>query len=73
MKYLLIKTDGYSIETEGFLSEADCYKSMLDAYNAAKPEEWDESFEDMSYISETDAILYANGEEVFVWRIISVK
>lgn len=62
-----------------FEVEASCvikneiYKEMSQQYEEYMPTgglspEW----EDMSYFTDDDAILYTNGENVHVWRIITV-
>lgn len=72
MKALLISTDGYSIQTKKYDSIQEAQKIMSDEYKDAYPEVNDESSEEMSSISERDAILYANGENVFVWSIVEI-
>ncbi|RHB42136.1 hypothetical protein DW886_16600 [Enterocloster aldenensis] len=72
MKALLISTDGYSIQTKKCDSIQEAQKIMSDEYKDAYPEVNDESSEEMSSISERDAILYANGENVFVWSIVEI-
>ena len=75
MKFILIHTDGYSIDCD------DSYKTIDEArqemnrqYNENIPigglvPEW----EDMSFINDDDATLYTNGEEVHIWRIYYEK
>lgn len=75
MKFILIHTDGYSIDCD------DSYKTIDEArqemnrqYNENIPidglvPEW----EDMSFINDDDATLYTNGEEVHIWRIYHEK
>ena len=46
---------------------------MSHRYNKYHPENNDESSEEMSGLNDMDAILYADGENVFVWKIIMVK
>ena len=71
--YLLINTDGYSLDDYTFYNtEDDAKAAMKKAYNELHPDNNDESSEEMSYIGETDAILYANGESVNVWKIIKL-
>lgn len=72
-RYLLIKTDGYSIDTCFRDTYQEAEAQMRKEYLDAKPEEeeWDESWAEMSYLESHDAILYT-GENVFVWRILKV-
>lgn len=73
MQFIVIKTDGYTIQHRVYSSFADAVKEMQSQYNDAIPNggllpEWKE----LSYINDVDAILYANGENVYVWKIIIV-
>lgn len=68
-KHLLISSDGYSIESTIYDSFDEAYKAMEKAYKELTPENNDESSEEMSYLSDTSAMLYANGENVYVWNI----
>lgn len=72
MKALLISTDGYSIQTQKYNSISEAQIAMAKEYKDAYPKQNDESSEEMSSISEREAILYANGENVFVWSIIEM-
>jgi hypothetical protein len=72
VKAILISTDGYSIQTKKCGSIQEAQDIMKREYRDAYPEVNDESSEEMSSISEYDAILYANGENVFVWSIIEI-
>ena len=72
-KAILIKTDGYSIEHFFYSSYANAKTVMDSQYAALIPEEWMEDCEDTSYCSDYDAILYRNGEDVFVWRICVIE
>lgn len=72
-KYLLIATDGYSIDYTQYDTMEVAQEAMRTAYAKLTPEENDESSEEMSYLGETDATLYANGENVYVWTIATVS
>ena len=37
------------------------------------PEEWEQAYEDLSYAGQRSAVLYANGEDVYTWRIEEVE
>lgn len=73
-KIILIHTDGYSIDyDDDYQKLEDVQKEMERQYNDYMPSdglspEWKE----MSYLDACDAMLYANGEEVHVWKIIAV-
>ena len=73
MIYILIKTDGYTIQHKVYSSLAAAVKEMQSQYNDAIPNGgllpvWKE----LSYIDDVDAILYANGENVYVWKIVII-
>lgn len=73
MQFILIKTDGYTIQHGIYSSLADAVKEMQSQYNDAIPNggllpDWKE----LSYIDDNNAILYANGENVYVWKIIII-
>lgn len=75
MVYILIHTDGYDIDCVGSYKDFDkAQKAMECQYEDHMPldglsSEW----ADLSYIGESDAILYANSEAVHVWKIIAVE
>lgn len=70
-KILLIKTDGYSIELSEFDNMDEAKSAMVNDYESLLPDEdhFIEDYKQMSYCSETNAILYLNGEDVYVWKI----
>lgn len=67
---ILVHTDGYSITYHKFSSKEDAIGAMRLAYNNQneKDDEWDL----LSYILETEAVLYDRGENVYVWKIIEI-
>lgn len=67
---LLVTTDGYRIDYTRYPSLDAAKAAMEEAYEQSKPSEWGEEWEDMSYLSDEGAILYTNGENVYVWTII---
>lgn len=69
--YLLVKTDGYSIEYADYRSPEQAYEEMKKEYEDYTPKDTTEEVEEMSYISDSEAILYS-GETVYVWRIIEI-
>lgn len=72
-KTILIKTDGYSIEHSFYGSYEEAKAVMDSQYAALTPDEWYEDCEDTSYCSGYDAILYRNGEDVYVWKICVIE
>lgn len=70
--YVLVRTDGFDINYQKPTTLEEAQKNMQDEYNKNVPDFWDESSEEMSSISDMDAILYAN-ETVYVWKIIPVE
>lgn len=72
-KYILVETDGYSIEHAIYTDYKNTYEEMEKRYKEYSPSDNSERFADISYISEQSAILYANGENVYVWSIITVE
>ena len=73
-KIILIHTDGYSIDYDNnYTNLGEAQKAMECQYNDYMPSDGlSPEWEDMSYINDGDAILYANGEAVHVWKIIAV-
>lgn len=73
-QYQLYLSDGYGIYPKGiFPSRQKAQEAMQNAYRQHEPKEWLKEYEEISCISESDAILYANGEDVFVWYIHEIK
>jgi len=72
-KWVLAETDGYDITQTIFDSYKECHEAMSDQYKNYEPEEFVESCEEMSHCNDTDAILYCNNENVYVWNITEVK
>lgn len=68
-RYMLIGTDGYSIDSTIYPSREKAREALIKAYRMRTPDEWNEDFKDMSYLDDDSAILYANGENVYVWDI----
>lgn len=70
--YMLISTDGYSIQTEKFKTKEEAKDALSIEYNDYKPEDWDEEmWGDQSYIGNIGAKLFT-GEDVFVWSIVEI-
>ena len=74
MKFVLIHTDGYTIDYDDSHKTLDeARKEMKRQYDSNMPSDGlSPEWEDMSYCNDDDAILYANGEDVHIWRIITV-
>ena len=71
-KYFLIETDGYSISSKLYNSYDEAFNAMSDRFDEMCPEELNEDCEESTSLNAYDAILYANGEDVYVWRIIEI-
>lgn len=73
-KYILVKTDGYEIEINKFDNENAARTAMADDYNNIlnNNPDMDDVWLDQSYCNNTDAILYNNGDNVFVWKIAKI-
>lgn len=71
-KVMLIFTNGYEIRTETFPATEEAQKEMQKQYEHFMPEELAEEWAENSNIGSMDAILYANGEDVFVWKVIEI-
>lgn len=69
-KCFLAASDGYGIDYTAYETWKEAEEAMENAYNDAKPSEWDESFEEMSYCGGGSALLYDNGDTVYSWEII---
>ena len=70
---LLISAFDGKIHTERYVSIETAAKAMQRAYENAIPEEWEQAYEDLSYVGQRSAVLYANGEDVYTWRIEEVE
>lgn len=71
-RVMLVKTDGYSISSWIFENYEEGKKEMDKQYSSFKPEELEEEWAEMSYCESHDAILYNNGENVYVWKICEI-
>ena len=67
--YMLIATDGYSIESTTYDSLEACQNAMKTAYNELNKNEPNDEWDTASHMNATDALLYAGGENVYVWLI----
>ena len=72
-KYLLMTTDGYSLDDYTFYDSFETAQAMMKkSYENLTPSNWIDEFKEMSNCGEKDAILYCNGENVYVWNIIKM-
>ena len=71
-KALLIRTSGYEIDISKFPSIDDARNEMKNEYKRLTPTEFDPDWESMSYCDENNAILYCNGEDVYVWKVYEI-
>lgn len=69
-KAILIETDGYSITHTFYGSYKEAKEALDKRYAELLSDDLDEEWADMSYCEEYDAILYDNGEDVYVWKIV---
>lgn len=75
-KYILCFTDGYTIDCIGKFSTLEMAQTaMKKDYDHFAPHEsnWNEDFREISEFGDFDAILYRNGEDVFVWHIEEIQ
>lgn len=75
MVYILIHTDGYDIDCVDSCKDFDKLQNAMERQyeNHVPLDGLSPEWADLSYIDESDAILYANGEDVHVWKIIAVE
>jgi len=70
--WLLIRSDSYSIVTKKFDNPDDAYADMRADYDNRNNNEVGDDWDEQSFINETDALLYAGGEDVYVWKIVAI-
>lgn len=68
-KYILIFSDGESIDTSTHNTKEAAYANMKKAYEESYPKDQEKSWTDMSYLSDDSALLYLNGDGVYCWNI----
>lgn len=68
-KAILLFSDGYSISEIARGTEAECRKTMTNKYNDIA-DNVEALWLEQSYCEENEAILYMNGEDVFIWKVI---
>lgn len=72
-KYVLIFSDGESIDATTYNSKEEAYANMKNAYEESYPEGQEEDWADMSYLGDDSALLYLNGDGVCCWDIHTVQ
>ena len=72
MKYVLIFSDGESIEAETCETRKEAHEKMVKSYEEYYPEDQNETWADMSYLGEESALLYLNGDGTCCWSIYAV-
>lgn len=73
MKALLIKTDGYSIESTSFADIDSAKAAMAADYTASNKNAVGSAEYGASHFSDTEALLYDGGFNVFVWKIVPLQ
>ena len=69
--YLLTRSDGYSIKSViQTLNQDEAKETLRKEYAAHAPSDWMKEYKEMSACNDMDAVLYSNGEDVYVWQII---
>ena len=68
-KALLIFSDSYSISVSEHESVEAASLEMKEQYNHRCPSEFIDDFEDMSFCSDDEALLYDNGDNVYAWKV----
>ena len=71
--FLLVVTNGYSVEHTPYQTRDEAKAQMEIAWKALAKDLQSDEWKEMSSLGEEQAILYYNGEHVFVWDVIEVK
>lgn len=71
-RYLLIATSSEGIEYTDYETKELAQSNMEKAYKQLCPEDFDPEWEEMSYVSDGSASLYANGEDVYFWEVVDL-
>lgn len=69
---MLVHTDGYNIEYSKHKSKEAAHTAMKTAYASFNKNDCGDDWDKMSEITDEAAILYDRGENVYVWRIITL-
>lgn len=69
-RYMVIFCDGFNISNEGlFSTEKEASQHMKECYDKYIPDNWTQEYKEMSSCTDTRAILYYNGEDVYNWGV----
>lgn len=71
-QYILMFSDGYSIGYSFYPNQKAAQVAMEADYKEYQPKDWFEDFKELSSINESSAILYYNGDGVYVWQITPI-
>lgn len=71
-RYLLIASSSEGIEYTDYETKELAQSNMEKAYEQLRPEGFDPEWEEMSYLADGSAVLYANGEDVYFWEIVDL-
>lgn len=71
-RYLLIASSSEGIEYTDYETKELAQSNMEKAYEQLCPEDFDPKWEEMSYVTDGSAVLYANGEDVYFWEIVDL-
>lgn len=69
-RHELIVSDGYSIGRIVYPSKQQAVEAMKKAYGEFNINEPGDEWDKMSYLNDTDALLYDRGENVYVWIVM---
>lgn len=71
-RYLLIAASSEGIRYTDYETKELAQSNMEKAYEQLRPEDFDPEWEEMSYVVDGSAVLYANGDEVYFWEIVDL-
>lgn len=71
-QYVLIFSDGESIDATTYSTKEEAYENMKKAYKSSYPEDMEEAWAEMSYLGDDSALLYLNGDGTCCWDIHKV-
>lgn len=67
--YELIKTDGYSINRTVYDTKELARAALKDDYTQSNHNDPGDDWDELSYWTEDEALLYDRGENVYVWSV----
>lgn len=71
-KTVLVHTDGYSINHRTYANYQAAKTAMKEEYAQHNHNTVNDDWDKLSYIDDYNAVLYDNGENVYVWQIVEV-